>query len=63
LRIKNGEDVNDIKIIHEEAIQEKKNRKIHRIENICNKIHNKLKEISKKRTQSKIYNTLDMSIK
>ena len=63
LRIKNGEDVNDIKIIHEEAIREKKNRKIHRIENICNKIHNKLNEISKKRTQSKIYNRLDMSIK
>jgi hypothetical protein len=61
LKIKNGEQV-DTKIIHEEAVQEKKIRKVHRIENICNKIQNKLNEISKKKRPVKIPN-FDMKIK
>jgi len=61
LKIKNGEQV-DTKIIHEEAVQEKKIRKVERIGNICNKIQNKLNEISKKKTPTKIPN-FDMKIK
>jgi hypothetical protein len=61
LKIKNGEQV-DTKIIHEEAVQEKKIRKVERIGNICNKIQNKLNEISKKKRPTKIPN-FDMKIK
>jgi hypothetical protein len=61
LKIKNGEQV-DTKIIHEEAVQEKKIRKVERIGNICNKIQNKLNEISKKKRPNKIPN-FDMKIK
>lgn len=61
LKIKNGEHV-DTKIIHEEAVQEKKIRKVQRIGNICNKIQNKLNEISKKKRPNKIPN-FDMKIK
>jgi hypothetical protein len=49
LKIKNGEHINNTKIIHEEVVQEKKIRKVQRIGNICNKIQNKLNEMSKKR--------------
>ena len=49
LKIKNGEHINNTKIIHEEVVQEKKIRKVQRIGKICNKIQNKLNEISKKR--------------
>jgi len=49
LKIKNGEHLNNTKIIHEEVVQEKKIRKVQRIGNICNKIQNKLNEMSKKR--------------
>ena len=52
LKIKNGQQV-DTKIIHEEAVQEKKIRKVQRIGNICNKIQNKLNEISKKKIPNK----------
>jgi len=61
LKIKNGQQV-DTKIIHEEAVQEKKIRKVQRIGNICNKIQNKLNEISKKQRPSKI-SKFDMKIK
>jgi hypothetical protein len=61
LKIKNGQQV-DTKIIHEEAVQEKKIRKVQRIGNICNKIQNKLDEISKKKRPGKIPN-FDMKIK
>jgi hypothetical protein len=61
LKIKNGQQV-DTKIIHEEAVQEKKIRKVQRIGNICNKIQNKLNEISKKKRPNKIPN-FDMKIK
>uniref|UniRef100_A0A6C0JFJ1 Uncharacterized protein n=1 Tax=viral metagenome TaxID=1070528 RepID=A0A6C0JFJ1_9ZZZZ len=50
LRIKNGDINIDTKIIHEQAVQEKKNRKVQRIGNICNKIQDKLNEISKIQT-------------
>lgn len=58
LKIKNGEHVCDLKIIHEEVVQEKQRRKFDRVKNICNKIENKLNEISKKRNKSNIYNAL-----
>jgi len=45
IKIKNGEQV-DIKIIHEEVVEEKKIRKMQKIANVCNKIKNKLEEIS-----------------
>jgi hypothetical protein len=61
LKIKNGQQV-DTKITHEEAVQEKKIRKVHRIGNICNKIQNKLNEISTKQKPSKIPK-FDMKIK
>jgi len=60
LKIKNGQQV-DTKIIHEEAVQEKKIRKVQRIGNICNKIQNKLNEISKRPRPSK--SSFDMKIK
>lgn len=64
LKIKNGENVDNIKIIHEETVKEKKTIKINRIKNICNKIGNKLNEISKNRVRSKIQNTFGiMNIK
>jgi hypothetical protein len=61
LQIKSGQQV-DTKIIHEEAVQEKKIRKVQRIGNICNKIQNKLNEISKKRRPNK-NSKFDMKIK
>lgn len=63
LKVKNRENVLDVKIIHEEVIQEKKIRKNHKIEFICNKINKSLNESSKKRNQSKIYNTFDLIVK
>jgi hypothetical protein len=63
LMIKNGHVNVDTKIIHEQAVQEKKNRKVQRIGNICNKIQDKLNEISKIQKRTKIYNTLDIKIK
>jgi hypothetical protein len=62
LKIKNGQRV-DTKIIHEEAVQEKKIRKVQRIGNICNKIQNKLNEISKKKRATNKIPTFDMKIK
>jgi len=61
LKIKNGEQV-DTKIIHEEAVQEKKIRKVQRIGNICNKIKTKINEMSKKKRPSKV-TSFDMKIK
>ena len=51
-QIKNGKQV-DTKIIHEEAVQEKKIRKVQRIGNIYNKIQKKINEISKTQISSK----------
>ena len=53
LKIKNGEQV-DTKIIHEEAVKEKKLRNVQRMEKIFKKIKNKLNEISKIQNPSKI---------
>jgi len=61
--IKNGEKVDDIKIIHEEAVQEKKNIKMQRIKVTYNKILDNLKKISKTQNRSKIHNTFEMNIK
>jgi hypothetical protein len=58
-KIKNGEQV-DTKIIHEEAVQEKKIRKAQRIGNICNKINHTLNEITKNQRKTKIQNNFDM---
>ena len=63
LKIKNGENVGDITIIHEEALHEKKTKKIQRIRNIYTKIDNKLKEILKNRNCSKIQNNFEMNIR
>jgi len=60
LKIKNGEQV-DTKIIHEEVVQEKKIKKIERIENICSKIKNKLNEMSIRKSSKKL-NKFDMKI-
>jgi len=62
-KIKNNELVDDLKIIHEEALKEKQTRKINKVKNICNKLGNKLNEISKKRNKSSVYNTLEMIVK
>jgi len=62
LKIKNVQRV-DTKIIHEEAVKEKKIRKVQRIGNICNKIQNKLNEISKKKRATNKIPTFDMKIK
>jgi len=51
-QIKNGKQVNT-KIIHEEAVQEKKIRKVQRIGNIYNKIQKKVNEMSKTQISSK----------
>ena len=50
----------DTKIIHEEAVQEKKIRKAQRIGNFCNKINNKLNEIKKNQKTTRIPNNFDM---
>ena len=52
LQIKNGKQV-DTKIIHEEAVKEKKIRKVQRIGNIYNKIQKKINELAKTQTSSK----------
>jgi ribosomal protein L14E/L6E/L27E len=43
LKIKNGEYINNIKIIHEEAVQEKKQRQIENISKLCNVINEKIR--------------------
>jgi hypothetical protein len=63
LAIKNGEKVNELKIIHEEAVQEKKKLKIQRIKVTYAKIVDNLKKISKNLNRSKIHNTFEMNIK
>jgi ribosomal protein L14E/L6E/L27E len=63
LAIKNGENVNDLKIIHEEAVQEKKHLKLQRIKVTYEKIVDNLKKISKNQNRSKIHNTFEMNIK
>ena len=60
LKIKNGEQV-DTKIIHEEVVHEKKIKKMERIENICNKVKNKLNEMSRQKSSKKL-NKFDMKI-
>ena len=51
-KIKNGEQV-DTKIIHEEVVQEKKNKRAQKINSICKKLKNKLDELSKTRNMPK----------
>jgi len=58
-KIKNGQHV-DTKIIHEEAVQEKKMRKAQKIGNICNKINDKINEIKKSQRITKIPNNFNM---
>jgi hypothetical protein len=50
-KIKKGEEV-DIKIMHEEVVEEKKIRKVKRLEYICNKIKKRLNDISKEKCVS-----------
>ena len=52
-KIKHGQQV-DIKIIHEEVVEEKKIKKVQKIGNICNKIKKKLIELSKEKNVPKI---------
>ena len=63
LRIKNGENVDDLKILHEVAVKEKQTIKINKIKHVCNKLEQKMNELSKKQNPSKIHNKFDMNIK
>jgi hypothetical protein len=63
-KIKNGEQV-DTKIIHEEVVQEKKNKRAEKINSVCKKLKNKLRELSKTRNMPKSskINDLRMSLR